>query len=591
MRGRLIAATQTLAGAALMITVVTVLSRLLGFGRWLVQAKELGTGGVAASYAAANVLPNVLFEVAAGGALAGAVVPLLAGPLLRKARVDVNRIASALLTWAVLALVPLAVILAVFARPIVELLPQVGSGPEADVAAYFLVVFSLQIPLYGVGVVLSGLLQANRRFFWPAAAPMFSSVVVIGAYLVFGQLADGHQGQPELLSTAALAWLAWGTTAGVAAMSLPLFIPALRTGVTLRPALRFPPGVSARARRLAFAGIGALVAQQVSVLAVMYAALEFGGSAAFNIYQYSQAVYVLPYAVLAVPLATSAFPRLAARADSGDAPGFARLSGVATRAVLAVSGAGAAALIAVAPAVESFFSAFTTGGADAMAVSIAWSAPGLVGFALIFHLTRTLYALDGGRSAVIGAASGWLVVAVLALALPAVLTGGEVDRSITLASIGAANSIGMAVAGVVLLVALRNRAGAEAVAGLTRTAIVLVAGGAVGAAVGHVASVALLPENASMLAAVAVGLVAGVVALVVVAMALATGDRTLIGLVRRGDSAAASTGSQEVAGHQDPPAAQDVAETQDMAATQDLPATQDVAVPKDVAAPKDVDDD
>ena len=551
MKGRLIAATQTLAGAALMITVVTVLSRLLGFGRWLVQAKELGTGGVAASYAAANVLPNVLFEVAAGGALAGAVVPLLAGPLLRKARVDVNRIASALLTWAVVALVPLAVVLAVFARPIVELLPQVGSGPEADVAAYFLVVFSLQIPLYGVGVVLSGLLQANRRFFWPAAAPMFSSVVVIGAYLVFGQLADGHQGQPELLSTAALGWLAWGTTAGVAAMSLPLFVPAMRTGFRLRPTLTFPPGVSARARRLAFAGIGALVAQQASVLAVMYAALEFGGSAAFNIYQYSQAVYVLPYAVLAVPLATSAFPRLAARADAGDTPGFARLSGVATRAVLAVSGLGAAVLIAVAPAVESFFSAFTTGGAEGMAVSIAWSAPGLVGFALIFHLTRTLYALDGGRSAVIGAASGWLVVAVLALVLPAVLTGGEVDRSITLASIGAANSIGMAVAGVILLVALAGRAGAEAVAGLARTAVTLVAGGAVGAALGHVACVALLPDDASMLGAVAVGLVGGIVALVLVAVALAAGDRSLIGLVRRGDSAAAPTDASAPAARHD----------------------------------------
>ena len=57
-----------------MITAITILSRMLGFGRWIVQASELGTGGVASSYATANVLPNVLFEVAAGGALAGAVL-------------------------------------------------------------------------------------------------------------------------------------------------------------------------------------------------------------------------------------------------------------------------------------------------------------------------------------------------------------------------------------------------------------------------------------------------------------------------------------------------------------------------------------
>lgn len=546
MKARLIAATQTFAGAAIMITVVTILSRLLGFGRWLVQAKELGTGGIADAYATANVLPNVLFEVAAGGALAGAVVPLLAGPLLRRARVEINDIASALLTWTVVALVPLALLIAVFARPIVSLLPEVGEGPQADIAAYFLVVFAVQVPLYGIGVVLSGLLQANRRFFWPAAAPMFSSIVVIGAYLVFGQLADGHQGQPELLSAAALGWLAWGTTAGVAAMSLPLFVPALRTGVRLRPSLRFPSGVGRRAARLAFAGIGALVAQQVSVLVVMFAALEYGGSGAFNVYQYSQAVYVLPYAVLAVPLATSAFPRLAARADAGDTPGFARLSSMSTRAVLAVSGAGAAALIAVAPAVEAFFDGFTTGGAAGMATSIAWSAPGLVGFALLFHLSRTLYALDGGRSAVIGAATGWVVVSVLALALPAALTGGSVDRSITLAAIGAANSVGMAVAGVVLLIAVRRRTGSDAVAGVARTTAVLTASGVVGAGVAYAVCVRLLPDDASIVVSLAVGVVAALLALVVVGAALAAGDRTLLAMVRRGGGSEQPTGS---AGH------------------------------------------
>lgn len=553
MRARLIAATQTFAGAAIMITAVTVLSRLLGFGRWLVQAKELGTGGVADAYAAANVLPNVLFEVAAGGALAGAVVPLLAGPLLRKARVEVDEIASALLTWAVVVLVPLAVLVAVFARPIVDLLPQVGAGRETDIAAYFLVIFALQVPLYGIGVVLSGVLQANRRFFWPAAAPMFSSIVVIGAYLVFGSLADGHQGQPELLSTAALGWLAWGTTAGVAAMSLPLFVPALRTGLRLRPALRFPPGVGQRATRLAFAGIGALVAQQVSVVVVMLAAGEYGGSGAFNVYQYSQAVYVLPYAVLAVPLATSAFPRLAARADAGDTPGFARLSSMSTRAVLAVSGAGAAALVAVAPAVEAFFDGFTTGGADGMATSIAWSAPGLVGFALLFHLSRTLYALDGGRSAVIGAAAGWSVVSVLALVLPAVLTGGVDNRTTTLAAIGAANSLGMAVAGVVLLVALRRRAGAGAVAGVGRTAVVLLAGGGAGATLAYLLCTRLLPDDASLVVSLAVGVLAALLALVVVAAVLGAGDRTLLGMVRRGGAASetAQTPSPSIATTED----------------------------------------
>ena len=526
------AASQTLAGAAVIITLITVLSRLLGFGRWIVQASELGTGGVASAYATANLLPNVLFEVAAGGALAGAVVPLLAGPILRRARLDVDAIASALLTWAVLVLVPLGVALAVFAGPVVSLLPGVGTGPEAQVATYFLRVFAIQLPLYGIGVVLAGVLQAGRRFFWPAAAPMFSSVVVIVAYLVFGRLADGQQGSPGELSSAALGWLAWGTTAGVAAMSLPLLVPALRTGLRLRPTLRFPDGAASRARRLATAGVGALVAQQVSVLVVMYAALSSGGQHAFNVYQYAQAVYVLPYAVLAVPLATSAFPRLAARADAGDRAGFARLSATATRAVVTVSAVGAAVLLSVAGAVEAFFDAFTPGGADGMAVAIGWSAPGLVGFALLFHLSRTLYSLDAGRAAVVGAALGWGVVAVVAALLPALLTSGGQDQTLTLASLGAAGSAGMLVAGAALLVAVRRRAGRAAVAGLGRTVLVAVVAGGLGGWLGHALADLLLPDAASVLEALLAGAAAGVVAVVLSAGALLVADSAVLDLVR-----------------------------------------------------------
>lgn len=526
------AASQTLAGAAVIITLITVLSRLLGFGRWIVQASELGTGGVASAYATANLLPNVLFEVAAGGALAGAVVPLLAGPILRRARVDVDAIASALLTWAVLVLVPLGVALAVFAGPVVSLLPGVGTGPEAEVATYFLRVFAIQLPLYGIGVVLAGVLQAGRKFFWPAAAPMFSSLVVIVAYLVFGQLADGQQGTPGELSSAALGWLAWGTTAGVAAMSLPLLVPALRTGLRLRPTLRFPDGAAARARRLATAGIGALVAQQVSVLVVMYAALSSGGPHAFNVYQYAQAVYVLPYAVLAVPLATSAFPRLAARADAGDRAGFARLSATATRAVVAVSAVGAAVLLSVAGAVEAFFDAFTPGGAEGMAVTIGWSAPGLVGFALLFHLSRTLYSLDAGRAAVVCAALGWGVVAAVAALLPALLTSGGQDQTLTLASLGAAGSAGMLVAGAALLVAVRRRAGRGAVAGLGRTVLVAVVAGGLGGWLGHAVADLLLPDAASVLEALLAGAAAGVVAVVLSAGALLLADSAVLDLVR-----------------------------------------------------------
>ncbi|MGO1317897.1 MAG: murein biosynthesis integral membrane protein MurJ, partial [Cellulomonadaceae bacterium] len=87
----------SVAGAAVMITVVTITSRVLGFARWMVQASAVGYGEVGNAYTSANTLPNVLFEVAAGGALAGALIPVLAGPLARGLRLQADRIASAML--------------------------------------------------------------------------------------------------------------------------------------------------------------------------------------------------------------------------------------------------------------------------------------------------------------------------------------------------------------------------------------------------------------------------------------------------------------------------------------------------------------
>ena len=41
---------------------LTLVSRVLGFGRWIVQATTVGAGTVAGAYATANQVPNVLYE-------------------------------------------------------------------------------------------------------------------------------------------------------------------------------------------------------------------------------------------------------------------------------------------------------------------------------------------------------------------------------------------------------------------------------------------------------------------------------------------------------------------------------------------------
>src|SRR5690606_13569316 len=275
------------AGAAGAIAVLTVASRVLGFGRWMVQSATVGPTATGDAYAVANLLPNVLYEVVAGGALAGVVVPLLAAPVAKRLREEVDDVASALLTWVLVVLAPLGLAVALLARPIAGLLPVPTGADQAaveDLTTYFLVVFSPQVPLYGVGIVLTGVLQAHRRFMAPAIVPIASTLVVVAGYLVFGRLAQGLLNDPAGLSDPALAVLAWGTTAGVVALSLPLLVPVLRCGVRLRPRLSFPPGVARRLGHLAAAGVGGVLAQQVAVLVVMVQARSGGVAGTFNVF-------------------------------------------------------------------------------------------------------------------------------------------------------------------------------------------------------------------------------------------------------------------------------------------------------------------
>lgn len=523
------------AGAATMIAVLTVVSRVLGFGRWLVQASTVQAGAVGNAYATANTIPNVLYEVAVGGALAGAVVPLLAAPIARKGAQEVNRIASALLCWALAVLVPLALVVTLLARPIARALPQsVGGDPAAQVqmTTYFLIVFAPQIVLYGIGVVLTGVLQAHRRFFAPALAPIGSTAVVIISYAVFGALADGMQDSPGALSDAALAWLAWGTTVGVAVMSLPLLIPVVRCGVRFRPTLRFPNGVGRRAGALALAGLGSLVAQQVSVLVVVWLARAGGVQGTINIFQWAQAVYLLPYAVFAIPLATAVFPKLAELASHGRREVFARMAQTSTRAVIAVSVLGAGVLVAVAPAAENVFSARNdTAG---MTTALTLMAPGVVGLALIFHISRALYALDRQRPAVAATALGWLVVTLAAIVGVGVAAPEGGAQPATLAMLGAAHAIGMTIAGLGLLFALARALPGSVTSATGRTVAVTLIGAILGAALGRWAtSLVLEMAGNSLLAAVMAGALGAILASGIVLASVLVADRGILSTLRR----------------------------------------------------------
>ena len=479
--------------AAATIAALTVLARLLGLVRTVVFAKTVGATCLGTAYITANTVPNIIYDVVLGGALTSIMVPVLARPAVTSATdpaagAEVRQTSSALLTWTTIILVPVSVAVAVASGPLASLLNPVNSqdhcaqAPLVSVTGHMLAVFAPQILLYGLAVVLYGILQAHRRFAGPALAPVISSLVVIGAYLAFVPLGGGATDNLAALPESAKLVLSVGTTAGVAALALTALPSAWRLRIRVRPTLRFPAGVASRARGLAVFGIAALLAQDLSQLVVIVLANGRGTSAAIVLYQYGWQAFEAAYAVLAVSIAVSAFPTLSVREGAE----FDQTAAGSVRAVLLMSFLGTAIVLALAVPAAHFL-ATSDSQVPQLAAGLALFAPGLAGYGLVASLSRVLLAVGRTRAAAMAVVAGWLVVIVADVILVILA-----PASLVVPMLALGNTVGLTVAGIALIAAVRAARGRAALGGAGRVAGSGLAAAIAGGAAGGGAAVALM---------------------------------------------------------------------------------------------------
>ncbi|QOQ38753.1 murein biosynthesis integral membrane protein MurJ [Trueperella pecoris] len=515
-------AARALVGATGLVAALTLASRLFGLARKLAQSWALSDSPIAVAYDTANTVPNVLFEVAAGGALAGAVIPLLSRMIAKGQARDAEQAASALMTWILAVGVPLAAVVAILAGPLTHaLLPGLDAG-VAMLAANLLRIFAIQIPLYGLSVVATGILHSHGRFLLPALSPLLSSVSVTAMFVVYSLISNPFDA-PGSLSVSGMALLGWGTTAGVAVFALPQLAVASRY-LRLRPTFAFPPGAGRTTARLGLAGLAALLAQQGAIIAIMVTANGLGDVGTYAAFNYAYAIFMVPYAVLAVPVATVTFPQI----SKASGEHLRQLVARSTAIVTAMGMSGAALLIVLAqPAKIVLDLGRDINGLDAalQAMSV-----GLVGFSLLYHGARVLYARGQARRVILANSLGWGSVIVGLAGAAVVGVGG---RWGTLVGIGAAMSLGLSVGGGAMLVLIGRSLGREALRGIAKLALVLLPTLAASGAVAYVCVGLILGVSDSIAGAFAAAVVgAGVVVGSAVATIFLTDRQALASLTR-----------------------------------------------------------
>ncbi|MBN1192290.1 MAG: murein biosynthesis integral membrane protein MurJ [Coriobacteriia bacterium] len=371
----------------------TLVSRLTGFLRTWAMGYALGLTALADSYDIANNLPNMLFELLAGGVLASVFIPLFMERMKKQGEEDAWRFASYVLNIIVIVLGAIALVATVWPEPFVRSQTMTVPAEQARLAIWLFRFFAIQIVFYGMGLVFTGVLNSYRHFLAPAVAPIFNNLVVtvtlLGFYVPF------RETDPQLAMTG----LAVGTTLGVIVMAAVQIPSLLKLGGRYTPRIDWShPGIR---------NIGAKMVPILVYVVTNMVGLTFrtnfaistgeGGQAALR---YAWQFYQLPYGIFAVALATAIFPELADRATGQDMSGFKNIFARGLRATMVLIVPLAALLATLSTPVITLYRAgrFTAEDVPVVAGVLMWWALGLTFFAGYMFVLKSFYSLQDTKT-------------------------------------------------------------------------------------------------------------------------------------------------------------------------------------------------
>ena len=299
----------------------TLLSRITGAVRSFVFL-GFGATALADAYQIGNTTPNMLYELVAGGVLSATLVPIFVALTRKKTRRAQEGI-DAIVSLVAVVMVVTVVATVIGAPVIMKLWLGSASAEKQQLAAELLRWFAPQIAFYGFVTVATALLNSRRRFAAPMFAPILNNltviIVLVWAQRLLASLKDTANSDPNdtlaglklvLSDTPAKLLLGLGTTAGVAVMALA-HIPSLRaSGYGLR--WRWEPRHPAVREliRLSTWTFGYVIANQVVLQFVIWAASPRDGDYAVYSLAYST-FFLLPHGVFAVSIMTGLQPELA----------------------------------------------------------------------------------------------------------------------------------------------------------------------------------------------------------------------------------------------------------------------------------------
>jgi len=284
--------------AALGVGIITLVTRLIGCWRDVLQAQYIGTGLVMDALSAAIKIPTFFRRIFADGALNGSFIPIfndLNSDSKQKAIDFMNQVIS----WMCFILLILIVAFEIIMPSFISLF-LVGSNKQlVEMATLFSRIMFPFVFFIPIAAIFSGVLNANRRFGFAASATAVGNLVLVSLFFIVDpEKIEGGREFAVTLTLSGIAQFVW------------VLIPCLAYGIRPKIVSLFKASQSLKlfAKRMVPAALSSGVLQISLIVNVFVASLLPVGANSYL--YYADRFYQLPLTIASTAMGTVLLPML-----------------------------------------------------------------------------------------------------------------------------------------------------------------------------------------------------------------------------------------------------------------------------------------
>ncbi|MGO2885505.1 MAG: murein biosynthesis integral membrane protein MurJ [Psychrobacter celer] len=379
--------------STMVVSSMTMLSRVLGLVRDVVLLGVFGAGGLMDAFLVAFKIPNFLRRLFAEGAFSQAFVPVLSEYKekysLQQVQILVSRTSGALLL-----VLSMLTVLVILIAPWVVTLFAPGFAEQPDKFAITAELLRLTFPyllFISMTAFASGILQSYGRFAAPAFAPVLLNLCMIGGALIFAPMFDTPI-------------MALGYAVAIAGLLQFLIqLPQLwQQKLLVAPKVDFKHEGVRRILKLMLPAIFGVSVTQINLLLnTVFASLMIGGSVSW-LYA-AERMSELPLGLIGVAIGTVILPSLSKSEAQKDDVSFKKTIDWAARLIILVGVPASAALFILADVLmQALFlrGEFTLRDSQMSALALRSMAGGILGFMLIKIFAPAFFARQDTKTPV-----------------------------------------------------------------------------------------------------------------------------------------------------------------------------------------------